>query len=344
MTYTIARNTIPAVVLAACAFAHQPEMSPPPPLPPGETRGETAPRADRRPGDERRRPGERTGDRPGDRWEAAARDPKLLKEMLERMLEQNNRIEKRLADAKAKLDDGAPPAEVIGMLREARAGTMAEQFFWNWRERQRDDQGAQGPMFEKQPGGPGGGFDPERRDELMQFIREVRPEFGAKLDQWQKEEPKAFRAVIGHLFMQAVDTFRERDRDQQLFELRKNDLRASILVVEKATEVRATQASSKGQPENAELNKSKAELRELMGEGYDARVRVREYEADRLAKRLEETRARIQETKDVREQLLDRAVQQVLERQRVSPQPGDEPQKVPGGPGSRRPEPAPRPH
>lgn len=80
-----------------------------------------------------------------------------------------------------------------------------------------------------------------------------------------------------------------------------------------------------------------------MGKGYDARVRVRQYEADRLAKRLEETRARIQETKDVREQLLDKAVQQVLERQRVSPQPGDEPQKAPGDPGNRRPEPGQRP-
>lgn len=283
------------------------------------------------------------GDRPGDRLDAAARDPKQLKDIIDRMLDQNNRIERRLTDAKAKLEAGAPPEEVIRSLREARAGNMAEQFFQNWRERQGGDPNSQAPMFEKPPGGPGGGPDPEQREELMQFIREVRPEFAARLEQWKENEPKAFRAVIGHLMMQAIDTFRERDRDKQLFELRKDDLRTSIFIVEKSAEVRAAQAanqtSNNGQAESEQFIKAKAELRELMGKGYDSRVRVREYEADRLAKRLEETRAKIQETKDVREQMLDKAVQQLLERKRVTPQPGDGPTKPPGEPGGRRPEP-----
>lgn len=278
------------------------------------------------------------GERPGDRWDAAARDPKLLKDMIDRMLEQNGRIGRRLTDAKTKLDAGSSPEDVIRMLREARAENMAGQFFQNWRERQRDEQGPQGSMFEKPPGGPGSPFDPEQREELMKFIREVRPEFGAKLDKWQNDEPKAFRAVIGRLMIQGIDTFRERDHDKQLYELRKDDLRNSIYVVEKASEVIAMQASNKASTENEQFNKAKSELRDLMGKGYDSRVKVREYEAERLAKRLEETRARIQETKDVREQMLDKAVTQLLERKRVTPQPGDGPQKPPGEPGGRRPE------
>lgn len=280
------------------------------------------------------------GDRPGDRLDAAARDPKQLNAIIDRMLEQNNRIERRLTEAKAKLEAGTPPEEVIRALREARAGNMADQFFQNWRERQGGDANSQGPMFEKPPGG---GPDAEQREELMRFIREVRPEFAARLERWQKDEPGAYRAVIGHLMMQAIDTFRERDRDKQLFELRKDDLRASIFIVEKAAEVRAEQAASqsanKGQPESEQFIRAKAELRELMGKGYDSRVRVREYEAEKLARRLEETRARIQETKDVREQMLDRAVQQLLERKRVTPQPGDGPMKGPGEQGGRRAEP-----
>jgi hypothetical protein len=273
----------------------------------------------------------------GDRLDAAARDPQQLKEMIDRMLEQNGRIERRLTDAKSKLEAGTPPEEVIRMLREARSGSMAEQFFQTWRERQGGDLSSQGPMFEKPPGG---GPDPEQREELLQFIREVRPEFGSRLEQWQKAEPKAFRAVVGHLMMQAIDTFRERDRDKQLYDLRREDLRASIFIVEKATEVRGMQAAGKGQPESEDFIKMKAELRDLMGKGYDARVKVREYEADKLAKRLEETRAKIQETKDVREQMLDKAVMQLLERKRVTPQPGDGPPRPPGEPGGRRPEPA----
>lgn len=339
------RNTIPVLCLAVTALAQQPGMpGAPPPRPsngPPNQQGDGPAREDRRPGEDRRRGG--GGDRidPNLLREAAAHDPKLLEDFVDRMLEQNKRVERRLMDAKTKLDEGAPPEEVFKSLREARAGNMAEQFFQNWRERQRDDAPPPGSMFEKPRMGPGGGLDPQQREELMVFIREIRPEFGAQLDEWQKNEPKAFRLVIGHLIMQAADTFHERDRDKQLYELRKDDLRASVLVIEKATELRRMQFEGKGQPETEQFLKAKAELRELMGAGYDARIRVREYEAAKLAKRLDETRTKIQETKDVREQMLDRAVQQLLERKRISPQPGDEPPKRPGEPGGRRTDSAP---
>lgn len=330
---------MPALMLAAGVLAQPASNSPPPPgrPPGGPTERPAGPqqRDERRPWEDRRRGGDR-GDL-GPLREGVANDPEQLRAFVNRMLEQNNRIERRLMDAKAKLDDGTPPGEVAEMLREARAGNMAEQFFQNWRDRQRENTPAQGPMFDKPRIGPGGGPDPQQREELLEFIREVRPEFGAKLDEWQKNEPKAFRAVVGHLMMQAVDTFHERDRDKQLYELRKEDLRASILIVETSAELRRKQIESKGQPESDEFVKAKAQLRDLMGQGYDARIRVREYEADRLAKRLEETRTKIQETKDVREQMLDKAVQQLLERKRVSPQPGDEPTRRPGEP--RRPDP-----
>lgn len=342
--------SVPLGLFVCVALARQPAGSPVSPPPPPAASPELddrgpPPREDRRPGDERRRGGDRF-DSPLLR-ESASHDPKLLKDIIDRMLEQNNRIEKRLLDAKTKLEAGTPPEEVFRMLREARAGNMADVFFQNWRER-REEANSQGPMFDKPKVGPGGGPDPQQREELMQFIREIRPEFAAKLEEWQKSEPRAFRAVIGHLLMQAVDTFHERDRDVQLYELRKEDLRTSILVVEKSTEVRAIQMSEpKGQADSEKLTKAKAELRELMGKGYDARVRVREYEADKLAKRLDETRSRIQETKDVREQMIDKAVTQLLERKRVSPQPGDGPansgERQPQNPGAdRRPEPGPR--
>lgn len=342
--------SVPFGLIACVALARQPAPTPPPAQPPaaaspGADEKGPPPREDRRPGDERRRGGDRF-DSPLLR-EAASHDPKLLKDIIDRMLDQNNRIEKRLLDAKSKLEAGTPPEEVFRMLREARAGNMADVFFQNWRER-RDEANSQGPIFDKPKIGPGGGPDPQQREELMQFIREIRPEFATKLEEWQKTEPRAFRAVTGHLLMQAVDTFHERDRDVQLYELRKEDLRASILVVEKSTEVLAIQMNEpKGQTDSEKLTKAKAELRDLMGKGYDARVRVREYEADKLAKRLDETRARIQETKDVREQMIDKAVTQLLERKRVSPQPGDGPpnprETPPQGPGGeRRPEPGPR--
>lgn len=313
------------LLLAATISLAQP--APPPPPPGGDGRpvekDQPRPRDDRPMG----RRSERNGEPPFLR-EGFPQDPKQAKELLDRLLEENARNNRRLNEAKQKLEGGAAPEEVWRSLREARAGNMADRFFQNWRERQRQDAGAQGPMFERKGGGPGAP-DPQTRAELLQFIREIRPEFAEKLDTWQKDAPKAFGMVLQHLMMQAADTFRERDRDKQLYELRKEDLRDSILVVEKSTEVRRMQEDAKGKSDSPEFAKAKAELRELMGKGYDARIRVREYEADKLAKRLDETRARIQETKEVREQMLDRAVTQVLERKRVTPQPGDGPKGPP---------------
>lgn len=281
-----------------------------------------------------RRGGDRPGDMrgpdglggPGGMRDAIARDPKLLKEFIDRQLELLTRGTKRLEEARAELAAGTPSEEVFRKLREARAGAMAENFFANWRDRQPPGQ----PGQPGQPGMPGDGGPPgpEQLDELLAFVREIRPEFAAKLETWQKDEPKAFMLITSRLFHQARDTFRERDRDKQLYQLRKDDLRNNVLIVEKSAELRRLQAENKASADDAQFAKAKDELKQLMGQGYDSRVKVREYEAARLEARLKETRAQIQETKEVRAQMVDKAVEEVLARKRVSPQPGDGP-----GPG-----------
>jgi hypothetical protein len=286
------------------------------------------------------------------------RDPKMLREMIDRGLDESARATRRFEEARKMLDDGRPPEEVVRFLRESRGGMLADRFVDRFRRGERpeppaplfdreqgqgrpmggpDDKGPEGkgPEGKGPDGRPGPGMNPEQHAELMKFIREVRPDFADRLEQWKKNEPGAFRAIMGRLVPKAIDAFRARNDDKELYELRKNDLRATILVVEKAHELRRWQMEHKGEAVPPE---KKSELRELMGKGYDARTKVREYEAQQLANRLESTKKQIQEAKDARESLLDRAVDEVLKGPpRRGPQGEDGPEGRPLGDDAKRP-------
>lgn len=276
--------------------------------------------------------------------EGPARDPKALRELIDRGLDESARATRRFEEAKRMLDEGKPPEEVSRFLRESRGGMLADRFAERLRRGERPEQPP--PLFDREqgqgrgPGGPDGKpggppLNPEQLGEVMKFVREVRPDFADRLEQWKKNEPGAFRAVMGRLMPKAVDAFRARNDDKNLYELRLADLRATILVVEKAHELRVKQSEHKG---DAVPDEEKAELRDLMGKGYDARIKVREYEAQQLANRLESTRKQIQEAKDARESLLDRAVEEVLKGpMRRPPQGGEGPEGRPVGKDDLRP-------
>lgn len=330
-------------------------------------REQGAPTGDPRPGDDRRpregRP-RRGQDQPppGDREieapregprEGLPRDPKMLREMIDRGLDESARATRRFEEARKMLDDGRPPEDVIRFLREARGGMLADRFVERFRRGERpeppqplfdreqgqgrSDRGPEGkgPDGKGPDGRPGPSLNPEQHAELMKFIHEVRPGFADRLEEWKKSEPGAFRAIMGRLIPKAVDAFRARNDDKELYELRKDDLRSTIFVVEKAHELRRWQMEHKGDEVPAE---KKAELRDLMGKGYDARTKVREYEAQQLANRLESTKKQIQEAKDARESLLDRAVDEVLKGPpRRGPQDNEGPEGRPTGDDAKRP-------
>lgn len=327
-----------------------------PPREQGAPSGEPRPAEDRRPRDGRPRRGadqppqgerEIEAPREGPR-EGPPRDPKMLREMIDRGLDESARATRRFEEARKMLDDGRPPEEVVRFLREARGGMLADRFVERFRRGERPEQPA--PLFDREQGQgrpqggpegrgpdgrPGPGLNPEQHAELMKFIRDVRPDFADRLEEWKKSEPGAFRAIMGRLMPKAVDAFRARNDDKELFELRKDDLRTTILVVEKAHELRRWQMEHKGEEVPAD---KKSELRDLMGKGYDARTKVREYEAQQLANRLESTKKQIQEAKDARESLLDRAVDEVLKGpQRRGPQGNEGPDGRPLGDDAKRP-------
>jgi hypothetical protein len=215
---------------------------------------------------------------------------------------------------------------------------IADRFIERWRNNDRPEPPK--PLFDrdsgdggKPPPGPSGrGPSPlpkEQMDELMKFVHEVRPEFAAKLEKWKNDEPRAFRAVMGRLIPKAIDAFRARNEDKDLYELRKADLQATIYVVEKAHELRRA-------VDVPAIEKQK--LRDLMAAGYDARIKVREYEAAQLAKRLEASSKQIQEAKDAKESLLDRALEEVLKGGPDRPgRDGEEGERRPFGNDDKRP-------
>ncbi|HEX8876757.1 MAG TPA: hypothetical protein VF777_08425 [Phycisphaerales bacterium] len=337
-------------VLASVAphpAAAQPQTPPPP--------DQGQPGADPRPGDDRRpresRPRRNADPRPGDREieapregprggprEGPPRDGKMLREMIDRQLQENDRAKQRLEDARRRLDEGTPPEEVFRMLREARGGMIADRFVERWRNNERPEPPP--PLFDHDQNAkpPGRGPEPlpkEEMDELMTFVREVRPEFSEKLERWRKDEPRAFRAIMGRLIPKAVDTFRSRNDDKELYELRKSELRETIFVVEKAHELRRHMFENKGVEPAAD---QKQDLRDRMAKAYDARIKVREYEAAQLTKRLESSNKQIQEAKDAREALLDRALDEVLKGGPGRPgRGGEESERRPFGDDDKRP-------
>ena len=292
------------IALGAAALA-QPAAGPGPDQPPPE-----------RPA--RRGDNSGPGFGPGMR-EMVARDPRLLKEFIDRQTDQLSRAIKKLEEAKQELASGAKPEDVFRQLREARATFMADNFFANWRDRQPPGQQSGNP-----DSGPPQSPSPEQIDEMITFVREFRPEFADRLSRWRKEEPRIFMMIASRLLHQARDTFREKDRDPALFELRKEDLRNNVLIVEKSAELTRMLRESSGPGNDPALKQARIELRELLGKGYDSRVKVREYEAAKLESKLKETRSKIQETKDVREQMLDRTLDEISTRRRPSAQPGDD--------------------
>lgn len=362
-------NPRPLAILCGTALALTCELPTAWAQPDSPPREQGAPSSDPRPADDRRpregRP-RRTPDQmpPGEREieapregprDGAPRDPKMLREMIDRGLDESARATRRFEEARKMLDDGRPPDEVVRFLREARSGMLADRFVERFRRGERPeppaplfdrDQGqgrptepkgpeARGPDGKGPDARPGPGMSPEQHAELMKFIRDVRPDFADRLEEWKKNEPGAFRAIMGRLVPKAVDAFRARNDDKDLYELRKEDLRATILVVEKAHELRRWQMEHKGEEIDAS---KKTELRDLMGKGYDARTKVREYEAQQLANRLESTKKQIQEAKDARESLLDRAVDEVLKGPpRRGPQGNDGPEGRPLGDDAMRP-------
>lgn len=269
--------------------------------PPGPPDGERA-REEPGPGREERGP-RRIGPR-----EDMPRDPAVVGRLIDRGIEDQRRTLARLEKAKAELEGGKPVEEVLRELREARRMAWSDSVVGSWRERQATG-GAQPRLFEDGERRP----DPADAERLLKFVEDVSPEFAAKLRAWRSSDQRAFESVIGRLGPKAIETFRARGAEPQLFELRKADLRATVQVLEISVELRRRKASDAApNPAAPTTDELKATLRERVLAATDAAMRLREYEADKLSQRLEETKRRLEDAKANRDALVDRMMEELL--------------------------------
>jgi len=85
---------------------------------------------------------------------------------------------------------------------------------------------------------------------------------------------------------------------------------------------------------DAARKKIAEELRQRVGEVFDCQAEIRRLQIRELEARLSELRTRVKETRENRDQIIDRRVDTILNRAMSGP-----PESAPGGPPGRRGEP-----
>lgn len=269
--------------------------------------------------------------RPGD--EGAPRrgtlnTPELAKAAIDRRLEELDRQRERLTKLRERVAAGE---DVQALQRELREGLS-----WGPGVGQGGGQG--GP----QGGRPG----PEERREVLQSIRDLRPDLADRIDQFTKETPVG-GALLGRLMPRPGEIQRLLADDPALLELKLDELSGSIEMMRQVRPL--VELHLAGKADSPEAAAHRSTLRATVSQQYDIRGKIQERDVDALVDRLERLRNDIADRAAKREESIDRWIDELVKRgvdvaKRLD-QPQDAPRpEGPAGrpPGSPRPDGAPR--
>lgn len=228
-----------------------------------------------------------------------------LRERLERTIERNEAMLERHREALERLTAGESPREVLRMLR--------------WRSGPREGaRPAPGPDREQAPRverrSPE--LTPEAKARLRQFLKEHLPSMDTQLTQVEAVDERAADRLFERLAPQIREVASDMDRDPDYGRLKLGELRAGLAVVD------ATQRLRMLGPDAAESERAKAEksLREAISARFDARIRLREHELERLANRLTELHRQIRDEQATREYEIERVFDSITAHRWTAPQ------------------------
>lgn len=230
-------------------------------------------------------------------------DPAMLRARLERSIERNEQMLARHREALERLNAGDSPADVLRSMR--------------WRPDGEDAGGPAPGLGGKpdgdgpRPGGEGRGLAPERvtpevRERLRAMLRERLPSVDEQLRMVAAESPEMAERLFDRLVPQLGEIARDMDRDQRLGDLRLGELRAGLGVVD------ATRLYFDAPEDKRELAGTR--LREAIGARFDARIAMRQYEVELLARRIGELSDQIREEMATRDDEIERTFQSIIER------------------------------
>lgn len=240
----------------------------------------------------------------------AATERAVLRERLERQLENLERRRDQLRDALDRLDAGAPIDDVRADLLPERAegrgfgrgpGSAGPSA----------DRGApgdgRGPRREMLP--PGAPNDaappsPEQVERMLRFLRAHKPEVAADLEALREKDPEAFErklAEIGPRLQSLIGRFDEApERLKTMMELRRTDDVAFDLA----------RRIVNGDTSGTDLT---TQLRETVARGFDLRRSLHEQEIDDTRARLDDLETRADEMTTNRDRMIDRHVAELID-------------------------------
>lgn len=146
----------------------------------------------------------------------------------------------------------------------------------------------------------------EHLDVAAQLVGLSRPELAEQLADLKETNPRAYRKTIQRLAsqerIQHLLMFHETDPEG--FELRADEWRAGARAVRLSRQIRQAQGPA--------ADDLKQELRLVVEQQFDARMKVRRHELASLEKRLESLRRRLEKSRDNRERSIEEQYRRLL--------------------------------
>lgn len=268
-------------------------------------------------------PGDPAGPPPAEvRRQPPPLDRESIRNRLLRRLNDTKAMLSRLERALERLDAGAPLAEVM------------EQRGLDGPPMGRPDGPAAGnrrggprllePQPEHRPA-PAAPQDPAARAaRVREFVRRHLPALAEEFE--RRGTPAAGDRLVAWLAPQLPELESARQRDEDLFQARLDEIRAAIEVGRSLRELRLAAAEPGATPEA--LRPRLDAIRESLGVQFDARLRVQRREIELLMERVEHLRADTDRREADRERFLDERLAEIeamIQRRRDEPPPPDRP-------------------
>ncbi len=219
-------------------------------------------------------------DRGGQRF-----DGENLRERLEARLAETRREEAALQNALEALDRGEPAPQVVrGLMRDPRE------------QRGFGDRDAQDRSIDPAE------LTPERREQILNFLRETAPPLAERVERELRENPDQADRIYGRLAQRVIPEIELRERDPEMFEIRLQSMRLDWRIRQAAFRSR-----------NNQDGEGRDALLALVRERVDLTIRERAMMLDRFEKRIERMREELDAEMSRRDEIVAEKVDE-LER------------------------------
>lgn len=246
-------------------------------------------------------------------------DPGALRDRIQRSIERGETMLERQREALRRLDAGDSPAEVMRSLRVRDDSILRPRRAETGDGPEPMPPPVDGPGFEPDPmdapiaGGPEGPrpnrperVTPEERARLRRLLKERLPSVHEQLDRVEQDHPAIGERLFDRLVPQLRDIARDMERDPRLGELRLDEMRAGLAIVDASRDYWNHDEGERSEPGDR--------LKEAIGARFDARVALRQYEVERMVARIGELNDQIIESTAGRGEEIERVFQSIVQR------------------------------